>query len=197
MKNTTKKHQCSCDVCGMPWEMHRVGTEQCPTLGNQWADTTFTQPTTKALKFAAILALLILLCCADTFAQRLQVIGVANGTADFKAGNLQQTVGLGVWSKYGGLVLLGKRFAEDAQVGTRKLPVWANATALAYYGRIALGENVLLTPYVAGGRRYSEAGINALFRINHDMMAGLNASRSARAGTMAGFTVFLQFSKHD
>ena len=145
-----------------------------------------------------IILMLLLFCLADSFGQYeeppVTVIGMAAGTADFKAGNLQATVGIGLWSKYGGLILQGKKFAEDAPVGNVKLPIWTNKIALAYYGRIVIAKRYICSPYVSIGKGYSEAGMQLMFRANDKLLAGFTAGASERAGRMAGISFMFNFS---
>ena len=146
----------------------------------------------------AIIAMLLLFCLADSCAQdqpKVSIIGIATGTADFNRQNLQATVGLGIWTKYGGLVLQGKQFAEDLTVNGTKLPLWSKELMLAYYGRIPVAQGFMVMPYVAAGRKYTEAGAQFMFQANDELMVGLSAGHSVRAGQMLGLSFIANFSK--
>lgn len=141
--------------------------------------------------------MLLLFCLADSCAQdqpKFSLIGIATGTVDFKAGNLQQTVGLGVWTRYGGLMIMGKQFPEDLRVNETTIPAITKKLMIGYYGRIVLARRFMFSPYGAIGKGYSEAGMQVMYLINPEVMAGFSAGSSKRAGNMIGLSFMLNFS---
>lgn len=140
------------------------------------------------------ICLLLAITTMAQFKQRekepLKLAATVGGAIVHNRPYMHQYIGVGVWTKKGGLFVTCRQFTEDAaDVFTsevRTIPV------LNYYGRVLIKDVVLASPFVGLGNSYFEIGMQLHYRVQPQLMMGLTTAATNK-NPYYGLAAIVQF----